>query len=63
MDKLLKGIGFTVIAAVSIFIGSVIGGTFLFFVWPIAIPVAFPGLVEKGVIAAKLTWWASVCLS
>jgi peptidoglycan/LPS O-acetylase OafA/YrhL len=49
--------------ALLIFIGAVIGGTVLYFLWPVAIPAAFPGLIASGVLAAKLTWGQSVCLA
>ena len=46
-----------------VFIVSLIGGTFVWLIWPVAIPAAFPGLVSSGVLVAKLGWWASVCLT
>ena len=42
---------------------AVLGGTFVWLLWPVAIPVAFPGLVASGVLASKLSWWVSVCLT
>ena len=42
---------------------AVFSGTILWCLWPVAIPVAFPGLVETGVLATKLTWWVAVCLT
>jgi hypothetical protein len=45
------------------FVLSVLGGTFVWLIWPVSIPMAFPGLVTTGVIAAKLTWWQSVCIT
>ena len=49
------------IIAITCFI-SLLGGTFLFFLWPVAIPSAFPAIVESGALAESLTWWQSVCL-
>jgi len=46
-----------------LFVASLIGGTFLWLIWPVAIPAAFPGLVASGVLAAKLSWWVAVCLT
>lgn len=42
---------------------AVFSGTVLFWIWPIAVPAAFPGLVAAGVIGAKMTWWGAVCLT
>jgi hypothetical protein len=42
---------------------SLFSGTLVYWLWPVAIPAAFPGLVASGVLAAKLSWWASVCLT
>ncbi|HOH61202.1 MAG TPA: hypothetical protein PK698_01785 [Bacilli bacterium] len=42
---------------------AVLGGTIVWLIWPVAVPAAFPGLVASGVIAAKLTWGQSVCLT
>jgi hypothetical protein len=53
------GLGAVVLIGV-IAIGS---GTILWLIWPVAIPAAFPGLVASGVIAGRLSWWVSVCLT
>ena len=42
---------------------ALIGGTIVFWLWPVAIPTAFPGLVENGTLAASLPWWGAVCLT
>jgi hypothetical protein len=42
---------------------ALVSGTILYLIWPVAIPVAFPGLVENGILAASLPWWVSVCLT
>ncbi len=48
-----------------LFVGAiaVLSGTLIWVLWPWAIPAVFPGLVASGVIAGKLGWGASVCLS
>lgn len=53
--------GSLVMIVVALF--SVLGGTIIYLIWPIAIPAVFPGLVASGVIAGKLTWWVAVCLT
>ena len=52
-----------VLSFVMLGILSVLNGTILFLMWKVAIPAFLPGLVASGIIAAKLTWWQSVCLS
>ena len=42
---------------------AVIGGTFVYWLWPVAVPAAFPGLVESGVLTGQLMWWPAVCLT
>jgi hypothetical protein len=59
MEKIvLIGIVFLMTGITALFSGTVV-----WLMWPIAIPAAFPGLVVSGMISAKLSWWASVCLS
>ena len=41
---------------------SLISGTILWLIWPIAIPAVFPGLITSGILAARLKWWIAVCL-
>lgn len=41
---------------------ALIGGTILYWIWPVAIPAAFPALVEQGYFAHELLWWQSVTL-
>lgn len=50
--------GIVLIGLVALF-----GGTLVYWLWPIAIPAAFPGLVTTGVLAAKIMWWPAVCLT
>ena len=61
--KIMAGIGIGVSAVILVAIIAVISGTILYWIWPIAIPAAFPGLVASGALAAKLLWWQSVCLT
>ena len=49
---------FMLVAFIAIF-----GGTIVYFIWPVAIPAAFPGLVAAGVLAAKLTWGQAITLT
>jgi hypothetical protein len=46
-----------------VFFASILSGIIVYFVWPVAINAAFPGLVDAGIIAKSLTFWQSVCLS
>ena len=50
-------------AIVGVALLSLVNGTILWLIWPVAIPVAFPALVASGALAGKLSWWASVCLT
>jgi hypothetical protein len=59
VEGLLVAIGVMVVVAIV----AVLGGTIVFWIWPVAIPAAFPGLVESGVLAAKIAWWPAVCLT
>lgn len=63
MEDFFKSIGLSVAAIMMLAFVAFISGTILYWIWPIAIPAAFPGLVATGVIAAKLEWWAAVCLT
>jgi hypothetical protein len=42
---------------------SLIVGTLVYYLWPIAIPGVFPGLVNSGTLAAELTWIQAVALA
>lgn len=42
---------------------ALVSGTFVWLLWPVAVPAVFPGLVASGVIAGKIGWWTSVCLT
>jgi hypothetical protein len=63
MNKLIAGFLAGVGLVFIIVLIALISGTILYFIWPIAIPAVFPGLVEKGIIAGKLSWVVSVCLT
>ena len=43
-------------------LAAVLGGTILYWIWPIAIPASFPALVEQGYFAYELLWWQAVTL-
>ena len=63
MNKFIEGILLGFGAIIVIGIVAIFGGTLIYWLWPIAIPAAFPGLVKSGVLASGLSWWASICLS
>ena len=63
MDKLFIGLGMAVVAILLITFAAFIGGTIVWFIWPIVVPVVFPGIVASGTVAANLSWWTSVCLT
>jgi hypothetical protein len=56
-----------IVSLVSIFLLiaflALFGGILIFFLWPVAVPGAFPGLVQQGTLAAKLSFSQSVALS
>lgn len=53
METLIKCLGIIGVLLVIVFLSTII----LYFVYPWIIPAVFPGLVAKGYIAAKLTFW------
>jgi hypothetical protein len=63
MDNFLKAllIGLGVMVLVALL--ALVGGTVVYWIWPIAIPAAFPGLVASGALAGKLGWWPAVGLT
>jgi hypothetical protein len=63
MEKFIEGLLIGIAAVVLIGVVAVFGGTIVYWVWPVAIPAVFPGLVEKGVLAAHLAWWPAVCFT
>jgi hypothetical protein len=63
METFFKGLFIGIGALVVIGLLAVFGGTIVYWLWPIAIPAAFPGLVENGTLAPELSWWVAVCLT
>lgn len=63
MDNIIIGIGAVVVTIALVSFAALISGTLLWLIWPVAIPAAFPALVSSGVLAGKLSWWVSVCLT
>ena len=63
MNNFLVLVGKTFLIFGVVFLGAFLGGTIVWLLWPLAIPAVFPSLVASGVIAAKLTWWQSVCFA
>lgn len=63
MEKFITGLvaGIGMIALVGLL--AVASGTIVWLIWPVAVPAVFPAAVASGVIAGKLSWWTSVCLS
>lgn len=62
MDKAFEGLIAALVVLGSVFVVAVIGGTFVWLVWPV-VNHAFPKLVAEGVLASSLSWWDSVCLT
>lgn len=60
--NLIMQFGVAILALILISFTAVISGTIVWLLWPVAMN-AFPGLVSSGILAAKLTWWQSVCLT
>ena len=63
MDSFFAKIGLALVATILVGVAAFFTGTMVWLLWPWAIPAVFPGLVASGVIAGKLGWGASVCLS
>ena len=63
MAKFIAGLFIGLGSIVLIGVLALFSGTILWLLWPVAIPVAFPGLVESGALAASLPWWVAVCLT
>jgi hypothetical protein len=63
MEDIFKAllIGLGALALVALL--ALFGGTIVYWIWPVAIHAAFPGLVASGAIAGKLAWWQAVCLT
>jgi len=63
MRKLFNGLVMGLGSVVLIGFVALFGGTLVYWLWPIAIPAALPGLVENGVLTGELMWWPAVCLT
>lgn len=63
MKRMWLSISAILFLSISILMIALLSGTILYFIWPIAIPAAFPGIVTSGVLAPKLSWWSAVCLT
>jgi hypothetical protein len=63
MEKFMMGFLIGIGSIVLVALLALIGGTIVYWVWPTAIPAAFPGLIASGAIASKLSWWQAVCLT
>jgi len=59
LTTLLIALGIMVVVAIV----AILGGTIVYWIWPVAIPAVFPGLVAAGTIAGKLAWWQAVCFT
>lgn len=62
-SELSEGIVIGLVAFALVAFIAVFGGTVVYFLWPIAIPAAFPGLISIGILASKLTWTQAVALT
>jgi uncharacterized membrane protein len=63
MEKFFEGLVIALGVMVVVAIVAVLGGTLVFWIWPVAIPAVFPGLVATGTIAGKISWWTAVCFT
>ena len=62
MDKFFESVGIAFMAIFLVAFAALLGGTVVYFLWPVAVNT-FPGLVEAGYVAAKISWWTAVCLT
>jgi len=60
MKSFLLVVGAVVVVLAIISIGALLGGTLVFWLWPVAIPALFPRVVQEGWMATRLTWWQAV---
>jgi hypothetical protein len=49
-----------IVALAIVTFSAVIGGTIVYWLWPVAIPAILPRVVREGWVAARLTWWQAV---
>lgn len=63
MDKLLTIIlSVMAMMALVVFV-AVIGGVFVWYLWPLVIPTVFPGAAASGLIAKELSLTTAILLS
>jgi hypothetical protein len=60
MKSFLLVVGAVVVVLAIITVAALIGGTIVFWLWPVAIPALFPRVVQEGWLATRLTWWQAV---
>jgi hypothetical protein len=60
MKTLITVVMGVIIAVAIVTFGALIGGTIVYWLWPVAIPAILPGVVKAGWVAARLTWWQAV---
>jgi len=48
---------------VTMILAVAITGVLIYALWPEVIPVLFPGLVERGLIARSINFWTSIGVS
>jgi hypothetical protein len=63
MKDVVKVIGLLLLGVAMLFLGAILAGTFVWFLWPSVIPAVFPGMVSAGFIVGKISWLAAVGLS
>jgi hypothetical protein len=63
LETMAKALVISFIVFISVALMSLISGTIVWLIWPVAIPSVFPDLVSKNIISGELSWWSSVCLS
>ena len=62
-QALSTAVGAIVISVATIAFFALLSGTILYWIWPVAIPAALPGLVSAGYIAPTLLWWQAICFT
>lgn len=62
MEKAATVLGGVILIAGAILFAAFIGGTVLWAIYP-HIHALFPTAAAKGIIAYKLGWWDSVCIT
>lgn len=57
IEKLGIALGVILIAGIV----ALLGGTIVYWIWPVTFPVIFPNAVASGILIAKIPWWSAVC--